>query len=267
MIFGMAIYHFSVKTFSRNSIKTIVASAAYRAGTKLTHFDSSGVTLGQYDYSKKTDVFLSEILSPLTAPTWSRNRQELWNKVEQSETRKNARLAREIELSIPVELSNQQRVTLVRDFVNDILVSDGMVADIAYHGFNGHNPHAHILLTTREITKDGFSKKRRDWDSKANLIQWRKLWEFTANEMLKKAGYEEQITCESLEKQKVKNRLPTIHLGPKVHALLKQGILTDKAEEYLEILEFNKTQEMLTNFSSEKTLGNQLISTWQNERE
>ncbi|PPA69409.1 MobQ family relaxase [Jeotgalibacillus proteolyticus] len=167
----MAPYHFSVQVLSRSNGQSAVASAAHRSGERLLDQRSGEIKIYRRTLQPET-----MIISPLHAPEWVQNRSRLWNEVENSETRKNSQLAREIKMTLPLELSEVQQTDLVKDFVRTEVVRNGMIADIAIHRENPKNPHAHILLTTREISKDGFTVKNRDWNDRALLMQWRKKW-------------------------------------------------------------------------------------------
>lgn len=186
-------YHFRTKLISRSDGRAICAAAAYRSGEKIRD-EHYGKT---FDYTPRTSIYSNEIRAPDHAPEWMKNRAQLWNGVEAFETRKNSRLAREFEVSIPRELTAEQRQAAIRSFVDKELVARGMVADIAYHDFTGkhrHNPHAHILVTTREIDGAGFSKKKtREWDKEETLMQWREAWAKHANHALEQAKLQTRI--------------------------------------------------------------------------
>ncbi len=153
----MAIYHLSMKIISRSSGYSAVASAAYRSGSLMLD-ERTGLT---HDYTRKSGVAEAVILTPATAPAWCTNRAELWNAVEKAERRKNSQLAREIELAIPHELPQDAARETVLAFVRENFVSQGMIADVAFHHMDKTNPHAHIMLTTRAIGPAGFSGKVR----------------------------------------------------------------------------------------------------------
>ena len=155
----MAIFHFAAQVISRSDAGNAVAAAAYRAGMRLT-CERTGQT---FNYTRKREVTHRAILAPEGAPGWATERHQLWNQVENAETRINAQLAREVEVSLPIELSHHQQVELLHAYVQAQFVSQGMVADIALHAKVG-NPHAHILLTLRDIGPQGFGAKRRDWN-------------------------------------------------------------------------------------------------------
>ena len=193
----MAIYHLSAKIVSRATGRSVVGAAAYRSAEAL-HDQRLGQT---FDYTRKTGVEHTEILAPSEAPTWMQDRTTLWNTVEKIERRKDAQLAREIEIGLPVELTRDQQIHLLRDFTQRAFVSQGMVADIALHRDNAENPHAHVLLTTRELTPEGFGAKQREWNARTELIKWREQWAEVANEHLLQAGHEIRIDHRTLEAQ------------------------------------------------------------------
>jgi ATP-dependent exoDNAse (exonuclease V) alpha subunit len=105
-----------------------------------------------------------------------------------AEKRKDAQLAREIEIGLPVELTQREQIALARDYARREFVAKGMVADLGVHLDNPQNPHAHILLTTRTLTEDGFGAKDRTWNDKRELLQWRRGWAEVTNEHLAEAG-------------------------------------------------------------------------------
>ena len=147
----VAIYHCSIKVISRGKGKSAVAAAAYRAGEKITNqFD--GMT---HDYTHKGGVVHTEILLPDHAPAGYTDRAVLWNEVEKIEKAKNAQLAREIEISLPRELTRAQSISLVREYVKRHFVAAGMCADVCLHDTGGGNPHAHIMLTMRPFDERG----------------------------------------------------------------------------------------------------------------
>ena len=150
--------------------------------------------------------------------------------MEQAEKRKDSQLAREINVALPTELNHQQKQILVRQFSQSQFVERGMVADVAYHDFQGQNPHAHILLTMREIDRNGFGKKDRRWNDRALLEQQRQDWCQQANEALERAGHEQKIDHRSLADQGLE-RLPQIHLGPQVMEMEMRGIRTEIGDE------------------------------------
>ena len=203
----MAIFHFSAKVITRSDGGNAVAAAAYRAGTRLT-CERTGQT---FNYTRKSEVTHRVICAPSNSPSWAFTRGELWNQVEFAETRVNSQLAREVEVSLPIELTHAQHVALLNDYVQEQFVSQGMVADIALHAKSG-NPHAHILITLRDITADGFGAKRRDWNDKVLVTHWRQSWATACNAALEQAGCSERIDHRSNKARGI-DAPATVHLG------------------------------------------------------
>ncbi|MDO6670457.1 MobQ family relaxase [Paracoccus sp. 1_MG-2023] len=198
----MAIYHLRASMISRSQGRSATAAIAYRVAERIEDRRTGLV----FDYAKRGGVDHTEILAPDHAPDWVSNRSELWNRVEEAETRKNSQVAREVRVALPAELTHAQRIELVRDFAQEQFVDRGMVADIALHapGRDGddRNHHAHILLTTREIDPEGFTTKNRDWNKVELLEDWREAWAQGANLALERAGIEERIDHRTLEAQR-----------------------------------------------------------------
>ncbi len=222
----MAIYHLSMKILSRSKGYSAVASAAYRAGEKILD-ERTGVI---HDYTRKNGVASAVILTPANAPAWCANRAELWNAVEKAERRKNSQLAREFELAIPRELAQDAARETVLNFVRENFVSRGMIADVAFHNLGGSNPHAHIMLSMRAITPDGFGEKVREWNDWTHAETWRASWADHANRALANAGYQEEIDHRSYERQGLE-KTPGIHLGKSACAMEKWGIETERGEQ------------------------------------
>jgi len=172
----MATYHFSAKMMSRSAGRSSVAAAAYRSAELITD-QRQGL---EHDYSRRSGVLHTEIMAPPEAPEVLRSRVTLWNVVEVAEKRKDAQLAREVVVALPHEVSDGQRLELVRGFAKTAFVDRGMIADIAIHapGKEGdqRNHHAHIMLTTRSVGAEGFGGKDRSWNDKALLKEWREDW-------------------------------------------------------------------------------------------
>lgn len=147
----IAIYHLEAKIISRGEGRSAVAAAAYMSCDKIYN-DYDGV---QHDYTKKQGLVWEHVFLPQYAPPEWKDRAKLWNAVEESEKSKDSRLAREFVVALPVELKKVELVRLLSEFIVDNFVSDGMCADVAVHDTDGHNPHAHIMLTVRPLDKNG----------------------------------------------------------------------------------------------------------------
>lgn len=234
----MAIYHFSAKVIQRSEQRSAVAAAAYRAGARL--FDEQ---LGRtFNYSSKRGVIHSEILLPDGAPKRWRDRALLWNEVEGGERRKDAQLAREIELSLPRELPPAEAIRLARDFVGAQFVARGMVADLNVHWGIGTDseaqPHAHVMLSLREISGEGFGKKQRAWNERGLLRGWREDWAALVNERLAEAGRDVRIDCRSNSAQGI-DLEPENKIGPAGARRAVRSEDAERAAEHQEIARRN----------------------------
>ena len=238
----MAVYHFEAQIVSRNKdgrCRSVVAAAAYRAAERLEDRRQEEV----FDYRAKRGVIHQEILLPEGAVKWLGNRETLWNHVEKLEKRRDAQLAREINVSLPHELTPEQRLALIRGFVMEEFVARGMVADLALHDplpdeSDARHFHAHVLLTLREAHGNGLSRvKTREWNSDTLLMRWRQQWEVHANRALELAGHAARIDHRSLLDQRDNalqrgddlaarslDRLPQIAIGPEALARHRRGV-------------------------------------------
>lgn len=218
----MADYRLSAKIIGRSSGRSSVASAAYRAGAQL-HDERQGL---DHNYTRKNGVLHSEIIAPDDAPDWMKDRAALWNAVEAVERRKDAQLAREIQLSLPHELTEDQNRNLVLEFVQSHFVDRGMIADIAIHApdrqGDQRNIHAHVMLTTRVLTSDGFGNKNRDWNTSEQLVSWRESWADHQNELFQKLGMEQRVDHKSYADQGI-DQEPTQHLGTVANDMERKG--------------------------------------------
>ena len=206
----MATYHFTVSVVSRARGHRIVAHAAAQSGTRLRDEYYGGIHNGTRTGSRGSRglVEIAEIRAPHAAPSWVHDREQLWNRVEAAERRKDAQLARKVEISLPLELDPEQSAALLRAFVDAEFVSQGMIADIAIRRPSADRPGAHVLLSLRALTPAGFGPARfgpkaRAWNRKANLIEWRAAWARCANTHLALAGHRVRIDHRTLEDQQI----------------------------------------------------------------
>jgi hypothetical protein len=205
---NMAIFHSSTKVITRSDGSNAVAAAAYRSGTRMTCARTGQV----FNYTRKKEVTYRAILAPPNSPDWVAQRERLSNAIETVEkSRVNAQLWREVVLALPLALTPEQHIQLLTRYVQEQFVARGMVADVCHHHKKG-NPHAHILLTLRDITPDGFGAKRRDWNDKALVVKWREAWATACNDALERAGSTERIDHRS-NKDRCIDAPATQHLG------------------------------------------------------
>lgn len=234
----MAIYHFSAKVISRANGSSAVAAAAYRSATRL---DDDRIARS-HDFTNKADVIHSEILAPRQTPERWLDRATLWNEVEANERRKDAQLAREVEFSIPREMTRADGVELARSFVQRTFVDKGMVADLNVHWDTAKDgtpkPHAHVMLTMREARLEGFGAKVRDWNSVELLSEWRQAWADHANEHLARLDIDARIDHRSLEDQGIELE-PQDKIGPAGARRVDRGEAAERASDHREIARRN----------------------------
>lgn len=289
----MAIYHCTCKIISRGQGRSAVGAAAYRSGEKLYN-EYDGI---EHDYTKKGGVVYSEIMLCENAPKEYQDRQTLWNAVEQIEKSSKAQLAREYEVALPVELSREEQIKLVRDFAKENFVDNGMCVDFSIHDKEDGNPHAHIMLTTRPIEQDNswgvkqkkeyildkngqkqYDKKKQtykcktvkttNWDSKEFLQRSRESWAEKVNQELEKKSLPQRIDHRSLKEQGV-DRVPTIHEGG-ARKLEKRGIKTDRGKINREIKTENgqmQTIDILTKQTQKEIINIREDIEWNKQHE
>src|SRR5882672_9242479 len=239
----MAIYHLHVKVIGRKAGSSAVASAAYRAASRLRdeRLDRS------QDFSGKRGVVHSEVMLPENAPEIWSNRERLWNDVEAFEVRKDAQLAREVEFAIPREMSERDGIELARDFVRVEFVDRGMIADLNVHWDMGEDgmpkPHAHVMLTMRTVDENGFGQKVREWNRTEMMERWRERWAELANERLAELDVDARIDHRSLEAQGIALE-PQSQIGAaakriEVRDIEGEGLEADRAETHREIARDN----------------------------
>jgi ATP-dependent exoDNAse (exonuclease V) alpha subunit len=234
----MAIYHFSAKVISRANGSSAVAAAAYRSASRL-HDERID---RHHDFSNKAGVVHSEVMLPDGAPESLSDREKLWNAVEASEKRIDAQLAREIEFAIPRELDQAEGIRLAREFVKAEFIDRGMIADLNVHwdvGADGlAKPHAHVMLTMREIGENGFGAKVRDWNRTDLLDHWREAWEQHANRRLAELDIDARIDRRSLEAQGI-DLEPQHKIGAGAARMAGQGLEAERVAEHTDIARRN----------------------------
>jgi hypothetical protein len=254
----MAIYHVSLKTFSRSLGHTATAAAAYRAGRRL-HDHRTGLT---HDYRPRKGVASVVVLAPDDAPAWATDLEALWNAAEASESRINARVARELEIALPAELDTEQRRALAAAVAQELVDRYGVAVTVAIHEpsetGDARNFHAHLLMTTRSMTPDGLGHKVRILDDqKSGPIEVVSLRERVAdltNDFLARAGLTDRVDHRSLvdqaegaaalgdiESVRQLVREPMVHEGKAATAVKRRGGKSQRADTNAERGEANQT--------------------------
>jgi len=233
----MAIYHLHADIVRRSRGHSSVAAAAYRAGEKM--YDER--TGEWHDYTRKSDVTHSEIMLPANSPPEFANRATLWNAAEKAEKRKDSQVARIFDIALPIELDYEEHIELSREYVQENFVNHGMCADIAIHDNRNGNPHLHVTLTMRHVTKEGFGNKNTGWNQTQLLEQWRENWAMICNDKFQGKGLETRIDHRTLEAQGI-DREPTIHVGPVSKHMEARGLESDRAQINREIIARNEAR-------------------------
>jgi Ti-type conjugative transfer relaxase TraA len=240
----MAIYHFSAKVISRASGRSAVAAAAYRSASRL-HDERLD---RDHNFTNKSGVVHSEVLLPDGAPEEWRDRERLWNDVEAFEKRKDAQLSREVEFAIPREMTQAQGIALARDFAQAEFVDHGMIADLNVHwdvDADGQpKPHAHVMLTMREVNEQGFGAKVRDWNRTELVDRWRERWADHVNTRLAELDIDARIDHRSLEAQGI-DLEPQHKIGPAASRMAGQGLASERLDEHRAIARANGARLIL----------------------
>ena len=223
----MAIYHLHMQTISRADGRSAVAAAAYRAASRLIVADGR-----VFDFRRKQGVVARQIFVPDGSPSISR--QDLWLLAENTEKRKNSTLAREMDMAIPVELTQQERFKLAAQFCHWLAQEYQVAVDCCMHRKDKNdpqeNPHIHVMLTTRHYTPEGtLGAKTRELDDlktrKTHLLRIREKWADFCNEFLQ--FYGEIIDHRSFKDQGI-DALPQIHVGSAATTMVRRGLETER---------------------------------------
>ncbi|MGE3916741.1 MAG: MobA/MobL family protein [Hyphomicrobiaceae bacterium] len=247
----MASFRYSQSYVTRGSGKNVVANAAYNAGENLysealghAAYQAGERHGRQFNFENKAaGVLHKEIMTPEHAPDWAHDREQLWNRADGAERKSNARLARKLVMNLPSELNLEQNVELVRGFLEDRFVNQGMVADFAIHApdhdGDQRHIHCHVLLTRRTLNEHGFGKLFRDAEQGRALYQDRQAWEKNVNLALMRAGKTDRVSADSIHAQGIV-REPEPVLGDKAveeqrrrkHS--RQGTLDENTKERMQ---------------------------------
>ena len=254
----MALFHFTVAQISRGGGQSSVASAAYRAGEKLTDEYYGQI----HDYTRKQGVIMNEIILAANVPERFKDRQTLWNEVEKVEKHPKAQLAYSFDFALQNELSMEENIRIAKEFIAENFTSRGMIVDMAVHEPGKDpddipNPHVHVMVPMRPLNEGGIwgtkqhreyvldengnrmkdekgdcifnAVKNTDWGDPETLVQWRANWAKKVNEAFEQHGITARVDHRSYVEQGL-DALPQIHEGPVVRAMEKKGIKTDKGD-------------------------------------
>ena len=211
----MANYHFGVQAISRGKGRSVIKLANYITGRRL----DDRYNIKTY-YRQRNDVLYCRIFQPANAPLDFYDLQQLCDKIDDAETRYNARTAREFKGSLPNELPLGEHIRIVEEFIRDNFIQYDLCAIAAIHeGKNiddpaRNNPHVHIIVSTRTVSPDGFSKlKDREHDKRKYIGIWREQWALIQNRAYERNRLDIRVSHESLEVQGVRDREPIPYLN------------------------------------------------------
>ncbi|SDQ27871.1 MobQ family relaxase [Brevundimonas sp. 374] len=232
----MSIFHLTVRSVSRASGRSAVAAAAYRAGERLINARDGRV----HDYTAKP-VLEAFIMTPDAAPSWAADRSQLWNGVEATEKRKDAKVAREYELALPAELEAPARRSLTVNFAELLIERYGVAVDVALHppdvDGDQRNYHAHLLTTTRAMTPDGLGSKTRQLDvsstASVEVENLRASWAAMINSALERAQIPDKVDHRSFERQGTLTE-PTVKMGPVNTAVERRALRSSHPDQALQ---------------------------------
>jgi ATP-dependent exoDNAse (exonuclease V) alpha subunit len=243
----MALFHLNVSSIGKSSGSSAVASAAYRSCSSLVQSvidPQTGIQVAYlHDFANKHGLEFSEVFAPEGLDSWCSDREKLWNKVEQRETHIKGRYARDIKLALQSEFTLEQNIQILSEYVKDTFVKDGIIADVNVHMDDLNNPHAHIMLTTRSVTRDDngeciFGNKYRLLDSKGWLVGIRNNWADINNKYFQTHDIDKTITHESYKTRGFEFIQATIHEGAAIHVESTANIL-DRTEYNRNIVKIN----------------------------
>lgn len=267
----MASYHCQIQAINRKDRSMIAVSAYINA--KSYADDRTGMT---FDYSKKNGFLYSYAYAiDENNKRVKLDNQELWNKAEHAEKRKDARVGREYIIAIPYELmqkgKRKQGLECVLEYCDKIAKRYGVAIEFAIHDQddNNKNFHAHILTTTRKATfKDSelvlteksdlelSDKKLRELGKKTGkeqIASLRKLNADVSNKHLAKNGFDERVDHRTLKAQGI-DRLPQIHLSRAEMELEKRGKKTKRGDYNRLIAEQNAIRKELQEVEKQLSL-------------
>lgn len=235
----MAVYFLRGGHISRGKGARATRAAAYRAGERIRDERTSEV----YDHSDRDDIAHKEIVLPADLAgrddmAWTQDRATLWNAAEHAGLRRNSRIAREWLVIIPSELNPTQRTELVRAFAKELADKYRSAVDLAIHqprpGADARNHHAHLLMTVREVSPEGFGpyttldmqdRKRREAgmsSSREEYLSIRARWAEVTNNALQRAGVVNRVDHRSFKHQGI-DKEPTPTIPEKVFYAERKG--------------------------------------------
>ncbi|MQS77021.1 nickase [Lactobacillus halodurans] len=266
----MAIFHMSFQNISAGKMRSAVASASYRSGEKL--FSDKEVKSYFYKRDVMPEAF---ILTPKNAPEWAKDWQQLWNEVEKKDRKANSRYAKEFNVALPIELSEQEQKDLLTKYVQENFVNSGMVADAAIHKDHPDNPHAHVMLTNRPFNPNGTwglkSKRENILDKNGNKTYTknsrfpssRKIWLVDWDKKEKRQKFNRNVKQQRQAKAEAKNANEKIHNIRRIETLQRHysfdeknivAQLSKQLKTFVSLENVDEKQRMLFNWKNSATI-------------
>lgn len=241
----MSNFHMEIGIISRGKGKSITRAVSYIGRTAL--YDAYKE---QHCRNSGRDLQFFKIFLPANAPSNYSDPQVLCNEIDKAEKRYDARTAHTFICSLPNELPLEVQIEITEEFVQKNFTDKGLCAVVAIHeGKNinnpsHNNPHAHIIVTTRTLGKNGFNpRKDREHDKKHYINIWREDWARIQNRAYERNGLEIRVSHESLEVQGLE-REPTIHLSQRDWQKEQRGQHTIAGDKKRAIKKRNQEKEL-----------------------
>jgi len=214
----MAIFHLSHKKVGRTT---------HAPGT-------AGAHIGYITRTSACRAVIAEHI-PTAEPGSKGGAARAWLDAQEAADRKNARVIDKLEIALPLELNQAQRVELVRAFVQELSGGKPVPFFAALHDKAGTkdeaNPHAHLVIRDRDpvtgkrvigMSEDGSTERARE------------IWEQICNEALRDLGHSARIDRRPLVDQGVTDRKSPGHQGPQARQIEAKGKPSEKLDRIRE---------------------------------
>lgn len=230
----MALYHLHADIIGRSKGKSAVGSACYQLRANGVD-ETTGVRLS---YSRKQDKpLLFGMMQPDGSPFQADTKKEciaFWNELSKRENRKDAQYARDFDIALQAELTPEQNADCLREWIEKFWTGRGCAAQYAVHGphvdDNGksnNNIHAHVMVSIRTISADGWGKKDRDGNDTKFMKDCRKGWADIVNAKFQELGIAARIDERTLKEQG-QDRAAQTHRGTAATAMQRRGKMPDR---------------------------------------
>lgn len=234
-----------IETHSRGRGHSAVAGAAYRLGVAL--LDARTGTRHAYARRRRRgEVVAAFTIAPDGAPAWATDPAQCWNRAEAAEKRKDAQVARDYRMPVPLGLDDQAAAAMAREMAEHIAARFAVPVSVGVHRDNPRDAlgrekpadrrgfHAHLYFPTRRLDGDDFGAKLSELSNKttsAPLVDaLNERWAALANTYTTRAGlmadYDHRAHARAGDGDEP---MPT--LGVAACAMERRGITTDKGDD------------------------------------